>query len=59
MVLVPAQKLSGLEPVYMEVGDPRRVRSDEAGHSTYDVNVIKLKRETIWTEGLPHLSRLP
>ena len=30
-----------------------------AGHPTYHVNVIKLKLEIIWTEGLPHLSGLP
>ena len=30
-----------------------------AGHLTYRVNVIKLKREIIWTGGLPHLSGLP
>ena len=30
-----------------------------AGHSTYPVNVIKLKWEIIWTGGLPHLSGLP
>ena len=30
-----------------------------AGHPTYQVNVIKLKWENIWTGRLPHLSRLP
>ena len=30
-----------------------------AGHPTYHVNVIKLKWEIIWTNGLPHLSGLP
>ena len=29
------------------------------GHPTYHVNVIKLKKEIIWTGGLPHLSGLP
>ena len=28
------------------------------GHPTYHVNVIKLKKEIIWTGGLPHLSGL-
>ena len=30
-----------------------------AAHPTYQVKVIKLKREIIWTNGLPHLSGLP
>ena len=30
-----------------------------AGHPIYRVNVIKLKRDIIWTGGLPHLSGLP
>ena len=30
-----------------------------AGHPTYYVNVIKLKREIMWTDGLPHLRELP
>ena len=30
-----------------------------AGHPTYHVNVIKSKREIIWTNRLPHLSGLP
>ena len=30
-----------------------------ADHPTYHVNVIKLKREIIWTGRLPHLSELP
>ena len=30
-----------------------------AGHPTYHVNVIKLKWEIIWTNGLPHLRGLP
>ena len=30
-----------------------------AGHSTYHVKVVKLKREIVWTGGLPHLSGLP
>ena len=30
-----------------------------AGHPTYHVNVIKLKREIIWTGGLPHLPGVP
>ena len=30
-----------------------------AGHPTYQVNVIKLKRESLWTGGLPHLPGLP
>ena len=30
-----------------------------AGHPTCHVNVIKLKWEIIWTDGLPHLSGLP
>ena len=29
-----------------------------AGHPTYNVNVINLKRKTIWTGGLPHLPRV-
>ena len=29
------------------------------GQSTYHVNVIKLKREIIWTGGLPHLPGVP
>ena len=29
------------------------------GHPTYYVNMIKLKREIIWTSGLPHLSEVP
>ena len=29
-----------------------------ADHPTYHVNVIKLKREIIWTDGLTHLSAL-
>ena len=29
------------------------------GHPTYHANVIKLKREIIWTSGLPYLSGLP
>ena len=29
------------------------------GHPTYHVNVIKLKREIVWTGGLPHLVGLP
>ena len=30
-----------------------------AGHSTYHVNMIKLKWEIIWTRGLPHLPGVP
>ena len=30
-----------------------------AAHPTYHVNVIELKWEIIWTNGLPHLSGLP
>ena len=30
-----------------------------AGHPTCHVNVIKLKREILWTGGLPDLSGLP
>ena len=30
-----------------------------AGHPTYHVNVFKLKREIIWSGGLPNLSGLP
>ena len=36
----------------MEVGDPKQVRLDEAGHPTYYENVIKLESEIIWTGGL-------
>ena len=37
----------------MEVGDPRWVTKNMAGHPTYHVNVIKLKWKIIWTNGLP------
>ena len=30
-----------------------------AGYPTCQVNVIKLKREILWTGGLPHLPGLP
>ena len=30
-----------------------------AGHPTYHVNAIKLKREIIWTDGLLHQSGFP
>ena len=50
-----SSSLVGLGPVYMEVGDPRYVRWNMAVY----VNVIKLKWEIIWTNGLPHLSGLP
>ena len=29
------------------------------GHPTYHVYVITIKKEIIWTGGLPHLGRLP
>ena len=40
-------------------GDRRQVRLHAAGHPTYRVNVIKLKRGIIWTGGLPYLNGLP
>ena len=43
----------------MEVEDPRQVKYPAAGHLTYHVNAIKLKRAIIWTGGLPHLRGLP
>ena len=49
-----------LGPVYMEVGDPRKVREHVAGHPSY--HVIKrdqIKMRSLWTGGLPHLSGLP
>ena len=42
----------------MEVGIQVRYHV-AAGHSTYHVNVIKLKSEIMWTGGLPHLSGVP
>ena len=36
--------VKGLCHGYMEVGDPKQVRLDEAGHPTYYENVIKLHR---------------
>ena len=30
-----------------------------AGHPTYDVNVIKIKWEILWTGGLPYLPGVP
>ena len=37
----------------MEVGDPRKLEEQAAGHPTYHVNGIKLKWEIMWTGGLP------
>ena len=34
----------------MEVGDPGQVRSHVVGHSTYHVNVIKLKQERYYSD---------
>ena len=44
-----------------EGGGPQvgEVSCHVVGHPTYQVNVIKLKREILWTGGLPHLPGLP
>ena len=50
-----------LGPVYMEVWDPKKVKSPEAGHHTYHVlkcdQILKMSYE--WTGGFSHLSGLP
>ena len=38
----------------MELGTPCTVEVTRNGHPIYHENVIKLKREIIWTGGLPH-----
>ena len=43
----------------MEVGTPCTGEVTRNGHPIYRVNVIKLKREIIWTGGLPHPRGLP
>ena len=48
-----------LGPVYMKVGDTRKVRKHVVGYPTWHVNVITLNWGIVWTVGLPHLSGLP